>query len=96
MRTPDTALDVTFAGKPAALRLIARVQGLVMVWRLLNNRRAAGHLHDLDDRQLADIGLSRTDVRDATTSPFFEDPSRHLTRAARERANRYYRDARSR
>ncbi len=96
MRTPETALDVTFAGKPAALRVFALAQGLVTVWRLLRNRRATGHLHELDDRQLADIGLTRNDVRDATMSAFFEDPSRHLTRAARERANRYYRDVRSR
>ncbi|PYE46494.1 uncharacterized protein DUF1127 [Rhizobium sp. PP-WC-2G-219] len=96
MRTPDTALDLTLAGKPAVLRLSALTQGLMTVWRLLKNRRATGHLHDLDDRQLADIGLSRNDVRDATMSAFFEDPSRHLTRAARERVNHYYRDARTR
>ncbi|KQR77528.1 DUF1127 domain-containing protein [Rhizobium sp. Leaf341] len=94
MRTQETAFDITLAGEPAALRLSALKRGLVTVWRLFKNRRAIGHLQDLDDYRLADIGLTRHDLRTAATSAFFEDPSRHLTRAARERTGRYYRDAR--
>ncbi|MFB2549580.1 DUF1127 domain-containing protein [Ensifer soli] len=59
--------------------------------RALLNRRAIGGLGDLTDAQLLDIGLSRADVDGALTSAFFEDPSAHLTRAARSRAQAFYR-----
>jgi hypothetical protein len=43
-------------------------------------------LHELDDNQLKDIGLSRTDLTSAfLASTFFEDPSEHLTQAAKRR-----------
>lgn len=43
-------------------------------------------LHDLNDTQLRDIGLSRADLTSAfLASTFFEDPSEHLTRSARNR-----------
>ena len=38
------------------------------IWRLvvaLKHRRELAHLADFDDRMLADIGLTRTDLRDA-------------------------------
>ena len=43
-------------------------------------------LHELDDNQLKDIGLSRADLDAAfLASTFFEDPSDQLTRSARNR-----------
>jgi hypothetical protein len=46
----------------------------------------ANGLTELDDRLLADIGLARSDVRDALNTGLLEDPTAHLTRAARRRA----------
>jgi hypothetical protein len=46
-------------------------------------------LHELDDNQLKDIGLSRTDLTSAfLASTFFEDPSEHLTRSAHNRGRK--------
>jgi hypothetical protein len=39
----------------------------------------------LDDRQLADIGLTRSDLRDAYAEPLWEDPTSVLARRAAER-----------
>ena len=94
MRTTDTALDFTLAGTPAVSRLGGVTKGLATVWRHVRNRRATARLLDLDDRQLADIGLSRQDVCSAATSGFFDDPSTHLTQSARLRTSHSYRDMR--
>jgi hypothetical protein len=42
-------------------------------------------LSSLDDRGLADIGLSRQDLRDVTALPLSQDPTSHLATRARER-----------
>ena len=42
-------------------------------------------LAELDDRMLADIGLSRSDLRDAYALPPWRDPSDVLARRAAER-----------
>jgi len=53
------------------------------------NRIAIGRLQDWDEERLMDIGLTRSDLDAAfRTSTFFEDPSSHLTGAARRRARR--------
>ena len=70
------------------------VSGLALVmlrassaWRALRNRFAASSLHDLDDRQLNDIGLTRRDVVMAfDRSGVLDDPSLLLASAARQRA----------
>ncbi|MFK3777950.1 DUF1127 domain-containing protein [Agrobacterium sp. NPDC089420] len=49
------------------------------------NRFVANGLTELDDRLLADIGLARSDVSDALNTGLLEDPTAHLTRAARRR-----------
>lgn len=57
------------------------------VWRALRNRLASNRLSELDDRELADIGLTRSDVVTALErSGLLDDPSRMLANAARERA----------
>lgn len=57
------------------------------VLRTFRNRIASNSLHDLDDRQLADIGLTRRDVEMALNhSSMLEDPSTLLSRSARKRA----------
>lgn len=57
--------------------------------RALKNRREAGMLAGMDDRMLADIGLTRSDLRDAYAEPLWRDPTDIL--AGRVRDKRRYR-----
>jgi uncharacterized protein YjiS (DUF1127 family) len=49
------------------------------------NRRQASSLAGFDDRMLADIGLTRSDVRDAFAEPLWQDPTELLRMRALER-----------
>jgi len=94
MRTTDHVLDLV-AGKPSLASRAAGVVGvLTSVWRLYRNRSQIARLHDLDDRQLLDMGLKRKDLNEALTSPFFDNPASYLTRASRNRASLFYRGVR--
>jgi uncharacterized protein YjiS (DUF1127 family) len=53
--------------------------------RVIRNRHASAMLARLDDRMLADIGLTRSDLRDAYAEPIWQDPTDVLARRARER-----------
>jgi uncharacterized protein YjiS (DUF1127 family) len=53
--------------------------------RAYRNRADAAALARFDDRMLADMGLSRSDVRDAFAGPVWEDPTRLLRARALER-----------
>lgn len=55
------------------------------VFRAAKNRHSASMLARLDDRMLADIGLTRSDLRDAYAEPLWEDPTTMLARRAAER-----------
>lgn len=81
MRTTERIIDLDLA-KPG-LTLFARAWvALKSAHRAWRNRISIGSLQDLDDYQLQDIGLTRSDVDTALfTSTFFEDPSRRLTRS---------------
>lgn len=69
---------------PLKTLLINRIAGFAArAWRVLRNRHQAAKLNDLTDAQLADIGLTRGDVRTALAAPFFRDPSFALTEASR-------------
>ena len=96
MRTTQHALDLDLvAGTQSyASRGVGVTGMLTSVWQLLRNRYAIGRLNDLDDRQLLDMGLKREDVREAITSPFFDNPASYLTRASRNRASLFYKGAR--
>src|SRR5262245_57005235 len=63
----------------------AAVLQIVNVFRALKNRRDAVLLADFDDRMLADIGLSRSDVRDAYAMPLWRDPTALLRSRVGER-----------
>ena len=78
----------------AAAAPIQRV--LVAIWRsfayrakkferAIENRRAAHTLARFDDRMLADIGLTRADVRDAYAESLWHDPTNLLRARALER-----------
>ena len=72
-------------------RLIAAAAGLVMhrirqVATALKHRNDAAILARLDDRLLADIGLTRRDVREAFSEPLWRDPTELLVnRSVRRR-----------
>ncbi len=58
--------------------------GSIRRWR---NRRTVKQLAEFDDHMLADLGVSRDDVRSALSQPFIHDPSVDLDQRAR--ANRW-------
>ncbi|MDH0613272.1 MULTISPECIES: DUF1127 domain-containing protein [unclassified Agrobacterium] len=89
MRTAERRMELELATRQndtfrqAAILLAFRVKTFV---QRIYNRIVANGLTQLDDRLLADIGLARSDVRDALNTGLLEDPTAHLTRAARKRA----------
>lgn len=58
---------------------------LKQITRARRNRREAAMLAGLDRRMLADIGITRNDVQDAFSEPFWEDPTALLRERALER-----------
>jgi uncharacterized protein YjiS (DUF1127 family) len=77
-------------GGSTLLRVFASVLAVVTHWlkefaRARRHRRQANVLAGLDRRMLADIGLTRTDVRDAFSEPFWDDPTALLRERALER-----------
>src|SRR5215213_5593532 len=83
-----TSLGIS-AAAPAAKVLAALAgrigQSLKQLADRMKNRRDAFRLADLDDRMLADIGINRSDLRDAYSGPLWQDPSELLARRAVER-----------
>lgn len=88
MRMTDRTLELD-CGKVTptfSQRLVAGLAPLTSVFRAFRNRMEINRLHDLSDTQLRDIGLTKADLTSAfLASTFFEDPSEHLTRSARNR-----------
>jgi uncharacterized protein YjiS (DUF1127 family) len=77
--------------EPALVRSIAAIvlNGMRKFARAMKNRRNARMLAGMDDRMLADIGLTRSDLRDAYAEPLWRDPTDMLAGRAREkRCNR--------
>jgi uncharacterized protein YjiS (DUF1127 family) len=90
MEDAMTTLTMT---QPTAAGVFARIAGVAgtVGLRLVNfvraylNRRDMQVLAGFDDRMLADIGLTRGDLRDAVSEPLWRDPSHVLVMRARER-----------
>jgi uncharacterized protein YjiS (DUF1127 family) len=79
------------AAKASRTVLFARVfQQVFAVARAIKNRREIYRLGAMTDLELADIGLTRTDLHVAVRSPFGVDPTLRLGSivAAREDAAR--------
>jgi len=62
-----------------AVQLLVAVRGAVILnlrqfARIRKHRRDVAFLETLDDRMLRDIGLTRSDLRCATSEPFWRDP----------------------
>ena len=86
-----TALTVSAATPVArALAILAgrASRALKQLAEKVKNRHDAMRLAQLDDRMLADIGLSRSDLRDAYALPLWRDPSDVLARRAADRRSR--------
>ncbi len=73
------------AARAAAAFAAAAGRRLAHGARVLRNRHASAMLARLDDRMLADIGITRSDLRDAYAEPLWHDPTDVLARRARER-----------
>ncbi|QND49623.1 DUF1127 domain-containing protein [Rhizobium lusitanum] len=96
MSTTDRTLHLGHArpSLPLTARLTLAFEKMAKVWRAYRNRREINYLHDLNDSQLMDIGLTRQELRSAlATSTFFEDPSCNLSNSARHRARLFGLDA---
>ena len=82
-----TALAISAAapvGRALAALGFRLGRGLKRLADLTRHRRAAIRLADLDDRMLADIGLNRSDLRDACAN-LWHDPTDMLARRVDER-----------
>ena len=96
MRMIDRRMEIDIlATRRPALSLFVRVRSaasrFVRAWQ---NRRVINRLNELDDHQLYDMGLCRSDVQDVRSASFFTDAGLHLTIVARERARRHLRSGR--
>jgi uncharacterized protein YjiS (DUF1127 family) len=72
------------------LRALLALVALVTHWlkqlaRVRRHRREAQVLAGLDQHMLADIGITRADLRDAFSEPFWDDPTALLRERAIER-----------
>jgi len=78
LRAPyqPSSFALILAGVTAAIRKVGRV---------LKHRQDAAILAGFDDRMLSDIGLTRSDLRDAYAEPLWRDPTWILAKRARER-----------
>lgn len=74
----------------ALVRGLASLVALLTYWlkqlsRARKHRRDANVLAGLDRNMLADIGITRSDLNDALSGPFWEDPTALLRERAIER-----------
>jgi uncharacterized protein YjiS (DUF1127 family) len=77
-------------GGSTLIRAFASLLAFLTYWikelaRARRHRREANVLAGLDRRMLADIGITRADVRDAFSEPFWDDPTTLLRERALER-----------
>jgi uncharacterized protein YjiS (DUF1127 family) len=84
MSTHTLPLTMSAADRaPGFVKLVAlRAAGIVRAWR---HRKDLSMLASLDDRMLADIGLTRGDLRDAAAALPWRDPTAVLVSRAGER-----------
>ena len=75
--------------KPSQAKSVLFALASCCLWpvRVARARRDLELLAGLDDRGLADIGLSRQDLRDVTALGLSQDPTGPLSARARERAS---------
>ncbi|MGN6549190.1 MAG: DUF1127 domain-containing protein [Pararhizobium sp.] len=76
-------LDIARPGSPR--RLAGVTAAIRSILRAIRNRGEIQLLEEFTDAQLADIGLTRADVRASLAGGLFDDPSGYLTAQARYR-----------
>jgi uncharacterized protein YjiS (DUF1127 family) len=86
----ETDMSAKFPVLPIPLAALARAivagsRWLKDIARARRHRREASVLCNLDSRVLKDIGITRSDLRDAFSAPFWEDPTALLHERALER-----------
>jgi uncharacterized protein YjiS (DUF1127 family) len=81
----EFAEPIASAGPAVAPRRAWIVRLALWPLRVLAERRALAQLGAMDDRELADIGLRRQDLRDATAIGLGDDPTKMLAARAAER-----------
>lgn len=91
MTTIHNSLETPITGKRGKL-VRAAWQRLISLRNRHQNRRSIVVMGDFNDHQLADIGLTRDDLRYALRGGPFDDHSMDLMRAALRRRSRLYRD----
>jgi uncharacterized protein YjiS (DUF1127 family) len=65
-------------GDAGAGILQSALRGMRQVLKAWKSRKEIANLADFDDHMLADLGLTRGDVRDALHLPLSSDPGREL------------------
>jgi uncharacterized protein YjiS (DUF1127 family) len=83
MSSYDLAASSGKAARPATATRVTRIAA--ELYRAWKNRRAFYRLGELSDAELADIGLTRTDLHVAVAAPFASDPTVRLRDIAGER-----------
>jgi uncharacterized protein YjiS (DUF1127 family) len=83
--TAITSLLDSAASSPWRATIAAAARWIRQLVQAYRNRSKAATLAGFDDRMLADIGLTRSDVRDAFAEPLWQDPTELLRARALER-----------
>ena len=81
MATIAHAGETVHTARPVA-RAVSAVSNFLRAWK---NRREFYHLGQMSDTELADIGLTRSDLSVAIDLPFGSDPTSHLGSVAEAR-----------
>ncbi|MDA4847595.1 DUF1127 domain-containing protein [Hoeflea poritis] len=87
MTTIHRTLDAQLTGKRGTIWSVAK-NAIVSLFVRYRNRRQVLSLNEFNDHQLADIGLTRDDVRFALRGGAFNDHSMDLMRASLRRRSR--------
>jgi uncharacterized protein YjiS (DUF1127 family) len=87
MLSVATAATSSRSRKGIAAQVSGWAATLVKPFVVWNNRRQIGNLMTLDERMLADLGLTRGDIAVSLSTSFLHDPSHQLTQLAQERRN---------
>ena len=77
-----------YSGRRLATAGASAARRFARIGRAIKNRRAATALAGLDDHMLSDIGITRSDLRDAYSEPLWHDPTDVLVGRAAERRTR--------
>lgn len=84
MATIAYARETVHAARPVYRRVVNAVADILRAWK---NRREVYRLGEMSDTELADIGLTRSDLSVVVDLPFGRDPTSRLgaLAAARQR-----------